>query len=349
MAVIIMMGAMIISCRTAEHFTRLEDARQLRCYDLFCGGGGSSRGAAMAGVHVLGGLDRDEFATKTFKLNFPDATVSNENALDVDPAVVHSLTGEVDILLASPECTSHSVAKGNAPRCEASRETAFQVIRFAKVLKPRWIIVENVPRMQLWPRFDEWVSEMQALGYKTNKDVLNAQDYRTPQSRKRLFVICDREATPTFPQRSSGRKATAKSILTIGPSKGKQWPFRHLRKGVHADATLERANRAFEALGHDAEFIMVYYGSDGAGGFQQMERPLRTVTTLDRFAYVRPNNHGHEIRMLQPVELAAAMGFPATHLWPVSSRRDKIRLIGNAVCPPVMAAIIRHLTGSRTA
>jgi DNA (cytosine-5)-methyltransferase 1 len=89
---------------------------------------------------------------------------------------------------------------------------------------------------------------------------------------------------------------------------------------------------------------MVYYGSDGAGGFQTLDRPLRTVTTIDRFAYVRPNGDGHEIRMLQPLELAAAMGFPTTHLWPVSSRRDKIRLIGNAVCPPVMAAIIQHLT-----
>jgi DNA (cytosine-5)-methyltransferase 1 len=137
-----------------------------------------------------------------------------------------------------------------------------------------------------------------------------------------------------------------KSVLTGGPSRGKRWPFRHLRSGVHAKATIKRARRAIKALGPDTEFIMVYYGSDGAGGFQLMERPLRTVTTLDRFAYVRPNCDGHEIRMLQPMELAAAMGFPSTHKWPTSSRRDKIRLIGNAVCPPVMFAIIRHVTGS---
>ncbi len=54
---------------------------------------------------------------------------------------------------------------------------------------------------------------------------------------------------------------------------------------------------------------MVYYGSDGAGGYQRLDRPLRTVTTLDRFAYVRPTKFGHEMRMLQPTELAAAMGF----------------------------------------
>jgi len=47
--------------------------------------------------------------------------------------------------------------------------------------------------------------------------------------------------------------------------------------------------------------------------------------------------------MLQPPELAAAMGFPVDHLWPESSRREKIKLIGNAVCPPVMRDEVKNL------
>ena len=50
---------------------------------------------------------------------------------------------------------------------------------------------------------------------------------------------------------------------------------------------------------------MVYYGTDGAGGYQPLDRPLRTVKTLERFAYVRPTSVGYEMRMLQPTELAA--------------------------------------------
>jgi DNA (cytosine-5)-methyltransferase 1 len=302
----------------------------------------------MAGACVVGGIDRDLFAANTFRLNFPDAKVCLKSAADVDPAAIHAATGPIDILFASPECTNHSVARGNAPICEASRETAFQVVRFAKVFRPRWVIVENVPRIQLWPRFAEWIKEIQGLGYNTDKGILDAQDYCVPQSRKRLFVVCDREAVPAFPPpKIPGPKRTVRSILTEGPSAGKQWPFRQLQKGVHAPTTLSKVRRAIDALGHDSECIVVYYGSDGAGGFQTLDRPLRTVTTVDRFAYVRPNTNGHEIRMLQPVELAAAMGFPAMHRWPVSNRRDKIRLIGNAVCPPVMAAIIQHLTSKK--
>lgn len=73
---------------------------------------------------------------------------------------------------------------------------------------------------------------------------------------------------------------------------------------MQVEATLQRAERAIEAFGPKAEFIMVYYGSDGAGGYQSVGRPLRTITTLDRFAYVRPTDDGHEMRMLQPPELA---------------------------------------------
>lgn len=97
----------------------------------------------MAGTTVVGGVDAWKRATETFQLNFPEAEVWNERAEDINPEDVAARVGRVDLLLAFPECTSHSVAKGSAPRCEISRETAFQVIRYARVFKPRWIVVER--------------------------------------------------------------------------------------------------------------------------------------------------------------------------------------------------------------
>ena len=306
---------------------------EIRCFDLFCGAGGSSRGATMAGAKVVGGVDAWKLAVETFKLNFPEAIVWNERAEDIDPEDIATKVGRVDLLLASPECTDHSVAKGSAPRCEASRETAFQVTRYAKAFKPRWVVVENVPQMVRWARFSDWVAGVHELGYHTCCAVLDAQDYRTPQSRKRLFVLCDKETEPTPPPKARGPKRTVASILRNGESRGKLWVFRPVYHPGRAKTTIERFERAVKALGPDAEFILVYYGSDGAGGYQTLDRPLRTVTCLDRFAYVRPSGRGHEMRMLQPPELAAAMGFPPTHKWARSSRRDRVRLIGNAVCP----------------
>lgn len=320
-------------------------ADRIRTCDLFCGVGGSSRGAAMAGALPVAGLDVWSVATDAYAANFPSASVYNMKASSLRPDRLLNEAGPIDLLLASPECTAHSVAKGKKPGCEESRGTAFEVVRFAKVLKPRWVVVENVIQMQRWHRFDEWKLKLRRLGYSLDFGVLEAQQFGTPTSRRRLFVVGDRERQPSLPNPSSTAVKSAGSIIGRGEAKHGPWRLQQVRSPKRATATLERAERAIETLGDQTPFIMVYYGSDGAGGFQTLDRPLRTVTTLDRFAYVRPSKDGHEMRMLQPPELAAAMGFPACHRLPDGPRRDKIKLIGNAVCPKVMAAVVKSLTG----
>jgi DNA (cytosine-5)-methyltransferase 1 len=186
--------------------------------------------------------------------------------------------------------------------------------------------------MRHWKRFEEWTGKLKALGYQINHGTLDARYFSTPQSRRRLFVVCDREAKPDLPANGRITKKTVASVVGRGEPKDKPWQWSYLDIPGRAEATLERANRAIAEPGPKTPFLMVYYGSDGAGGFQTLDRPLRTITTLDRFAYVRPNGKGHEMRMLQPTELAAAMGFPARHKLPGVSRREKIKLIGNAVC-----------------
>ncbi|MBN2384574.1 DNA cytosine methyltransferase [bacterium] len=318
---------------------------QIRMLDMFCGGGGSSRGAVMAGASPAAALDMWKLATDGYRLNFPESKVYPVKASKLLPTQIIKDVGKIDLIIASPECTSHSVAKGNKPRCDRSKETAFEVIRFAKVLKPRWIVVENVIQMQKWYRFSEWYEKMNDLGYQTKIAIFNAQNFDTPQSRRRLFIIGDLERIPVLPTPTGPTKKTvACSILGCGESKNEPWPFSPVNSPRRAKATLNRAKFAIKEIGAGTAFIMVYYSTDGAGGFQTLNRPLRTVTTLDRFAYVRPNCNGYEMRMLQPPELAAAMGFPSYHIWPESSRRDRIKLIGNAVCPPVMQSIISALT-----
>jgi len=314
---------------------------RVRAFDLFCGGGGSSRGAAMAGAEPVGALDMWDVATDTYKLNFPNAKVYSMKASSLSPYRLMDEIGNIDLLLASPECTNHSVARGNKPECEQSKETAFEVIRFAKVLRPRWVIVENVLRMKRWDRFQEWHEKLKNIGYKTACGIIDAQFHRTAQSRRRLFIVGDLKTEPSLPKPGYRTSKTVLSILGRGEAKDKPWPFTRVNNENLAEATVERAARAIGSLGNQTPFIMVYYGTDGAGGFQTIDRPLRTVTTIDRFAYVRPNGYGHEMRMLQPPELAAAMGFPRSHRWSSSSsRRERIKLIGNAVCPRVLKDIV---------
>lgn len=125
--------------------------------------------------------------------------------------------------------------------------------------------------------------------------------------------------------------------------------YNPLRTEGRAASTLLKADSAIAELGEDEPFLIVYYGSDKAGGWQSLDRPLRTITTVDRFALVRPSPNGHQIRMLQVPELRRAMGFPNNFRLSHGNRRETIHLLGNAVCPPVMKSIVRSLMKSDVA
>ncbi len=317
----------------------------IRAFDLFCGAGGSSCGAQQAGIQIVGGVDLWDRAAETFQLNYPKARVYPQRlSRHLTARRVAREVGPVELLLASPECTNHSVAKGSRTRDEESRRTAFEIFRFAKAWKPRWVVVENVVSMQRWDAYQEWLSRLQALGYYTRELKLNAEQFGVPQSRRRLYIVADSEREPLVPRTKKRKLVPVSSVISQQAGRnGYNYELRPLDVATRAKPTIERAERAIAAVGSDEPFLLVYYGSDAAGGWQTVDRPLRTITTLDRFALVVPNGKGHNMRMLQPPELAAAMGFPKRYKWPPMTRREHIKLIGNAVSPPVMKGIVRAL------
>jgi DNA (cytosine-5)-methyltransferase 1 len=312
---------------------------RFRALDLFCGAGGSTCGAKAAGVDVVGAVDAWDLACMTYQKNHPGTRVYHTTCDKLDPAVVQRELGPIDFLLASPECTNHTCAKGAAVRCEDSKNTAFQVVRFAKRLRPRWIVIENVIQMRTWDRYRELLGNLEGEGYCCVPHVLNAVDSGVPQSRRRLFVVCQLGSAPPPVLFPVIHKRTVEEIVETNDT----YRYSPLRTSRRATGTIARADRAIAEIGETLPFLIVYYGSDGSGGWQPVTAPLRTITTLDRFAYVRPRNGLHEMRMLQVPELKLAMGFPNDYLLDSGTRRDKIKLLGNAVCPPVMAQIITAL------
>ena len=137
--------------------------KRVRAIDLFCGAGGSSWGAQKAGVEIVAGFDMWETAESVYRDNFRKASFYKGRIEDHNPHTIGKELGKIDLIMASPECTNHSVAKGNKPRCEKSKETALQVVRFAVALKPRWIIIENVVSMKNWDRYSELIDDIETL------------------------------------------------------------------------------------------------------------------------------------------------------------------------------------------
>ena len=213
-------------------------------------------------------------------------------------------------------------------------------------LQPRWIVIENVVHMRNWGGFGELLAEAEGLGYHVHAQVLDASTFGVPQKRRRLFLICDREEmpTPVTPPGGTPRSVKSDVVMWDGP-----WRSSRLYGTGRADATIEKAERAIDALGRGTPFLIVYYGSDGAGGWQTIDAPLRTVTTIDRFGLVTWVGNVPMLRMLQPPEIQRAMGFGNEYRLPYGSRRDRIRLLGNAVCPPVMTAVVTSVLQDRGA
>jgi DNA (cytosine-5)-methyltransferase 1 len=308
--------------------------------DFFCGGGGSSWGAARASARLVGAVDAWDIATQTYADNFPGAVVRNAVLDQKSSRKSLGKVPDIELLLASPECTNHTCARGTVDWDEASRETALYVLNFARAYKPRWVVIENVVQMRNWDRYEGLLSALK-LDYKVTPQVLDASDFGVPQSRRRLFILCDREREP--PNLAGYRAANCPTARDILDPPG-TWPARPLRRKGRAEATLARAERAITELGEGVPFLIVYYSMDGGGGWQPLDRPIRTLTTLDRFGLVEWRGSEPSLRMLQVPELKRAMGFDEDYRLLRGTRRDRIKLLGNGVCPPVMRQIVSALT-----
>jgi DNA (cytosine-5)-methyltransferase 1 len=317
---------------------------QIRTFDMFCGAGGSSLGAREGGAKIVGGVDLWGPAVESFKLNFPEAHVFQEDLRILTPEQVLEKTGPIDLLISSPECTHHTCARGSKPRSNESKDTAFQVIRYAEVMKPRWITLENVVHMKPWGRYNELMDELARLNYNVREQVIDASCFGVAQRRRRLFMIADLKG---MPDKILPLSTSHKNVWDILDTTGK-YKMTPLRRPNRAKETLARAERAISELGDKKDFLIVYYGTDGGGGWQRMDVPLRTITTVDRFAYVNATPNGHMMRMLQPDELRKAMGFPDLYEFPEVTRRERVKLMGNAVCSPVMESIVQSLLRQKT-
>jgi DNA (cytosine-5)-methyltransferase 1 len=302
----------------------------------------------MAGAEIVAAIDADPLATATFKDNFPEAKVVTGRLDETNGVSLLGDVGRIDLLLASPECTNHSVARGAKAVDPISLRSGLFILPFIETWRPTFLVLENVSRMRRWAGWTTFLAELSAAGYQNSVLILDAKHFGAPQARRRMFLLASRELQPP----SAIPPTTDKPLTAAGVLDPKGT---HMTRPVHgrrrplAAATLARIERGRSALPTDDEFMIVYYGSDAAGGWQSLNRPLRTLTTLDRFGLVSGFGAEATLRMLQVPELKRAMGFPDDYRLEHGSRRDRIRLLGNAVCPPVMQVIAKRLIEAASA
>lgn len=176
--------------------------------DNFAGGGGASTGIEMAtGYSVDIAINHDPEAIKMHKANHPNTKHYCENVWAVDP--VKACKGHpVALAWFSPDCKHFSKAKGGKPKDKNIRGLAWVACRWAGLVRPRVIMLENVEEFKTWgplgrrhhpikakqgETFQKFVQQLTDLGYEVQFRELIAADYGAPTMRKRFFMIarCD--------------------------------------------------------------------------------------------------------------------------------------------------------------
>lgn len=294
--------------------------------DLFAGMGGFTEGAAAAGCKVLWAANHWRQAVDCHSLNHPDTAHACQDLHQAnwDDVPAH------DILLASPSCQGHSRARGtDKPRHDAARATAWAVVSCAEVHKPAMFVAENVTEWAQWCLWPAWCQAMHALGYALSLNVVDSADYGVPQNRQRLIVIGTRTKFPME------LKEARQSHRPIGPCIDWDAPTWRTIDNTLRPNTLARIAHGREVFGE--RFLFSYYGNTKIA--RSIDRPVGTITTKDRWAVV----DGNRMRMFSAEECRRAMGFRDSYQLPHSSTLAK-HMLGNAVCPPMVAQILRQVS-----
>ncbi|WP_416052771.1 DNA cytosine methyltransferase [Cupriavidus basilensis] len=298
--------------------------------DLFAGGGGFTTGAEMAGVNVVWAANHSRAAVDTHAANHPSTVHACQDLHQANWAEVP----QHDLLLASPCCQGHSKARGKAannPQHDASRSTAWAVVDAVEFHLPQFAVIENVPEFIDWRLYPAWSAAMNALGYQLAPHIVDAADHGVPQHRERLFIVASRSARPLMLQLPKQRYVAAATVIDFDAGK-----WSPVEKPGRSPKTLARV--AAGRARHGERFVMPYYGSGSGLTGRSLDRPLGTITTIDRWAVV----NGDRMRMLRADECRAAMGFPAGYQLP-EQHKLAVHLLGNAVCPPVARDVINAI------
>jgi DNA (cytosine-5)-methyltransferase 1 len=280
--------------------------RKILVADLLCGAGGSSTGCARALAEL--GLEMElvcvnhwGVAIETHRRNHPEARHYVQDIATVRPHLIVP-EGYLDLLMASPTCTHHSVARGGKPTSDQQRSDPWHIVTWLTELRVKRMIIENVWEFIGWgpvdPRtgkpikarkgeyFRAWINAIRALGFEPEWRKLNAADYGDATTRQRFILMArsDRKSVswpvPTHARRSADER------LALFPGVKPWRPAREIidwnikgksifnRKKPLAPKTLARIYAGAVKFGWPVPFLVVLRNHMNG---QSVDGPLPTI------------------------------------------------------------------------
>lgn len=355
-------------------------SKKLKSISLFSGAGGMDIGVKQAGFEVLAELEIDEHCVSTLnaaierektntKVFHTDIRTLDPNNLMTDLKVN---PGELDLLFGGPPCQSFSLAGKQLGLLDERGPLLFEIIRFANVIKPKVILLEQVKGLlsskgvlnRRGEVFEYFLTELEKIGYIPKWRVIMAADFGVPQLRERLFVVATRDHNGfSFPERTHAPIEECTGVLSYKPYVGVGAVLKDLPKPTpkirgktlyddcengHVDVTPERDRERIDQVPEGSYLAaQVHLGEELRKGLS----PKDTTKYL-RLHRNRPSNtlrcgeifyHPTESRYLTPREYMRIHGYSDDYYLkgPIRSRTgtvknlDQHRQIANSVPPPL--------------
>ncbi|HXH19823.1 MAG TPA: DNA cytosine methyltransferase [Chitinophagales bacterium] len=252
----------------------MADSTLIGC-DLFCGAGGMSLGAEMAGIKVRVAVENDKYAAETFRKNHPQTTLIADDIRNIDP-IKYFKTAPF-IIFGGPPCQGFSLSNTVTRNLENKHNSLFEeFLRFIEILEPQWCVFENVEGFVSFQKgmiAAALKERLEKLGYSVTSGILNASAYGVPQDRNRFFMV--------------GNKA-GKSFKFPMPQK-----VRFTVKDALADLPSLRNGDSYEALPYKKEpenkfALRMRKGSKEA---KQNFVSRNKEYVIERYKYIKPGQN----------------------------------------------------------
>lgn len=321
--------------------------------DLFCGCGGLTVGLKKAGFRVLAAVDIDPLSVKTYKANHRNVALWKTDIRELEPkTLLDSLElkqGELDLLAGCPPCQGFSTMRTlrraigvDDPR----NDLLMEFERFVQALRPRTVMMENVPGLADDKRFGAFCRKMKELGYLGDHRVLNAAEYGVPQRRHRLIYLAGVGMDIPFAEKS-GRQKTVKDAIHSLPKAGQSGDPVHDMPENRTPKVLEIIRRIPKDGGSRKDLPEELHlnchkkcnGFNDVYGRMAWNNVAPTITS----GCFNPSKgrflHPEENRAITMREAALLQGFPRHYKFPTTDNKSAVALmIGNALPPPFIAA-----------
>jgi DNA (cytosine-5)-methyltransferase 1 len=336
-------------------------AGRLTAIDLFSGCGGLTQGLRKAGFHVLGAVENDEKAAATYKLNHPKTHVWIN---DIRVVKMRSVSrrlglrkGDLDLLAGCPPCQGFSAMRtlnGNRTVRDKRNDLISEFLRFAEALRPRAIMMENVPGLASNRRFRQLQRRLREMGYQGEYQILNAARFGVPQRRRRLIYLAGLDMRLSFAKPTTDSKSVRDAIGFL-PGAGRSGdavhdiPERRSEKVQELIRNIPRNGGGRTDL-PDRQQLKCHKLCDGfkdVYGRMEWDQIAPTITT----GFFNPSKgrflHPTKNRAITVREAALLQGFPRSYKFDADHGKVALALmIGNALPPPFIAAHARQISKS---